>query len=238
MEEKTIIGYKGFNRNLTCHGGFQYEKGKTFEYNGKIKLMRSGLHFCENPLDVLRFYFMSYYCRLCRFFVVEASGEIEYAESSYRISCASRLRLIKELSIRDLMELGVQSHPSEFVGSTHHSVCSDKDEEIISTHRLSTVISTLGKWNKVFVAGDTCMLCNFGDSSQLYINSQINYVYNEGNNCIIIIYGNNNHILNKGDNCIIVDFGDMNYIRNKGEGSSLFYRDATTSFWNIKGTLF
>ena len=40
-----VKGYKGFNQDLTCRG-FQYEIGKTYEYNGEIELCSSGFHFC------------------------------------------------------------------------------------------------------------------------------------------------------------------------------------------------
>ena len=47
-------GYKGFNKNLKCKD-YQYEIGKTYETD-KAKLCEEGFHFCESPLDVLRYY--------------------------------------------------------------------------------------------------------------------------------------------------------------------------------------
>ena len=49
-----VKAYKGFNKDMTCRG-FQYEKGKEYETD-KAVLCESGFHFCEQPLDVFRYY--------------------------------------------------------------------------------------------------------------------------------------------------------------------------------------
>ena len=46
--------YKGFNKDMTCRR-FQYEEGKEYETD-KAVLCESGFHFCEQPLDVFRYY--------------------------------------------------------------------------------------------------------------------------------------------------------------------------------------
>ena len=49
------IAYKGFNRDLTCRD-FQYEEGKEFEIDGKVKLCERGFHACEDPIDCFGYY--------------------------------------------------------------------------------------------------------------------------------------------------------------------------------------
>ena len=57
MEKKK--GYKGFKKGLICDptgkNPFQYAENTTFE-ESDAKICNCGLHFCENPFDVLNHY--------------------------------------------------------------------------------------------------------------------------------------------------------------------------------------
>ena len=47
-------GYKGFEKGLVCRGK-QYAENTVFEED-KAVICKSGMHFCENPFDVLVYY--------------------------------------------------------------------------------------------------------------------------------------------------------------------------------------
>ena len=47
--------YKGFNTDMTCRG-FQYEEGKEYKHEGKVKACNSGFHACEDPIDCFGYY--------------------------------------------------------------------------------------------------------------------------------------------------------------------------------------
>ena len=47
-------GYKGFEKGLVCRGK-QYAENTVFEEE-KAEICKSGMHFCENPFDVLEYY--------------------------------------------------------------------------------------------------------------------------------------------------------------------------------------
>ena len=56
--KKTIApgmkGYKGFAPGLVCRGK-QYAENTVFEERD-AEICKSGMHFCENPFDVLDYY--------------------------------------------------------------------------------------------------------------------------------------------------------------------------------------
>ena len=47
--------YKGFTKEMTCYGGFQYEEGKTY-HEDNAKLCNHGFHACEYPLDCFTYF--------------------------------------------------------------------------------------------------------------------------------------------------------------------------------------
>ncbi len=47
--------YKGFTKEMTCHGGFQYEEGKSY-HEDNAKLCNHGFHACEYPLDCFNYF--------------------------------------------------------------------------------------------------------------------------------------------------------------------------------------
>lgn len=47
-------GFKAFGKGLVCRGK-QYKENTVFEEKEAV-ICRSGMHFCENPLDVLDYY--------------------------------------------------------------------------------------------------------------------------------------------------------------------------------------
>ena len=57
MANKTIVGYKGFDKDWSGRG-FKYgePKGQTFTTDEQISLCNFGFHACEHPLDIWRYY--------------------------------------------------------------------------------------------------------------------------------------------------------------------------------------
>ena len=89
-----VKGFKGFNQDLTCRE-FQYEIGKTYEYNGEIELCSSGFHFCRKLQNVHDFYDLKQ-SRICE---IEADEKIE--DDGIKSVC-SRISIIRELSREEI----------------------------------------------------------------------------------------------------------------------------------------
>ena len=103
-KEKQIIAYKGFDEDLSCRG-FQYKIGKEYCLEGELELCANGFHACQNPLDVFVYYPMSSYTRYA---MVELFGDVDFAIDNEKL-CATNIRIVKEMSIDELVEIGIMS---------------------------------------------------------------------------------------------------------------------------------
>ena len=98
-----MIGYKGFDKGLKCRD-FQFEVGKEYEHEGKVKLCQSGFHFCENPQGVFGHYSPG---NSSRFAIVEADGvSDERGNNSKRV--AKKLKIKSEISVFEMCRIAVE----------------------------------------------------------------------------------------------------------------------------------
>lgn len=93
--------YKGFDKDLKCFGGFQYEIGKTFETD-KADICDCGFHACENPMDVFN-YFPPSDSRYCE---VELDANDQTHNDSKRVG--KRIRIETEIGLSGLISVGVK----------------------------------------------------------------------------------------------------------------------------------
>ena len=100
-EQKTIIAYKGFDKNLRCRD-FQYEVGGTYKHGGEVVLCGSGFHACENPLDVWRYYDLTE----SRFAEVELRGDTAGASDDTKIA-AAEIYIRAELTLPQFIKRAV-----------------------------------------------------------------------------------------------------------------------------------
>ena len=105
MEKEIIKGFKGFDKNLKCRD-FQYEIGKEY-FTDKAVACETGFHFCENPFEVLSYYFP---CddtgTLNRFCEVEGSGDFDKSGSDK--TCCTHLKVKAEIGLQGLIKAGVK----------------------------------------------------------------------------------------------------------------------------------
>ena len=106
-KQEVVKGYKGYNKDLKCNPSgklFQYEIGKEYE-EPNANVCKNGFHFCENPLDIFRYYEPA----SSRFTEIEANGIIskESDNSDTKVSC-SNIKIGVEISLHSLIEKGVK----------------------------------------------------------------------------------------------------------------------------------
>ena len=102
-ETPPVIAYKGFSKDWTCHNGFKFEVGKTYEHVGLVQACEGGFHACENPFDVWPYYwpFES------KFAIVELSGELSRHDGDDKIA-AAKIHIKAELSLPEFITMAVE----------------------------------------------------------------------------------------------------------------------------------
>ena len=93
-------GYKGFSKGLVCRGK-QYAENTVFEEDD-AKICESGMHFCENPFDVLDHYgFVADNGELNEYAEVEALDDAQTDDQ--KKFCTKKLKVGAKLGIAGLV---------------------------------------------------------------------------------------------------------------------------------------
>ena len=93
-------GYKAFGEGMACLGK-QYAENTVFE-EPEAEVCKAGMHFCKQPIDVLRFYPAA---QAKEFAEVEALDEAKTDDGVKY--CTKKLRVGAKLSLRDLVNAQV-----------------------------------------------------------------------------------------------------------------------------------
>ena len=97
--------YKGMNKDMQCHDGFQYEPGKTYQMDGPVEVCERGFHACERPLDLFAYFPPAG----SRFFEVEQSGSLDRVdgESDSKVA-SSEIKIGAEIGIPGLVKAHIE----------------------------------------------------------------------------------------------------------------------------------
>ena len=186
-------GYKGFKKGLVCRGK-QYAENTIFEEEN-AKICESGMHFCKNPLEVLRFYPP---CdkngELNAFAKVEALNEVKTDDN--KKFCTSKLKINKQLSFIDFINEGVAI------------TCKDANNDIKTCiDNYSTAINA-GDYSTATSSHDYSTAINRGDYS---------VTTNTGWNAISIAEGNYSSIAaSTGERAVATSKSERSIAANTG----------------------
>jgi hypothetical protein len=172
-----IKGYKGFNKDLKCNG-FQYEVGKKYKHNGKVRICAEGFHFCENPLHVLRYYNPAQ----SRFAEVEGDGDTAKHNEDSKVVC-SDISVGAEIGLKGIIDAGMkftfskvkwgerdtpQTHGDYSAAQTHGDYSAAQthgNSSAAQTHGYASAAQTHGYYSAAQTHGDYSAAQTHGDYS-------------------------------------------------------------------------
>ena len=180
-------GYKGFEPGLICRGK-QYAENTVFEEE-EAEICSYGMHFCENPFDVLDYYgFINDTGDFNEFAEVEALDEVK--TDNNRKFCTKKLKIGAKLSI------------SKFINA-----CVD-----FAIEKTSTCIAD----NKIS-SGDSAQIGSSGNFAQIGSSGNFAQIGSSGNSAKIGSSGYSARIGSSGDFAQIGSSGDSAQIGSSGK---------------------
>ena len=201
-----IKSYKGFDKNLKCRD-FQYEIGKEYEMDGKIRVCRRGFHACESPFEVFDHYSMIG----SRFCEVEQDGNISKEDRGTKI-CSSKIKIKAELKLADMINLGVEwlkeiTSPEKIKTSIKDN--SSGNGAQIGSSGYDAQIGSSGDDAKIGSSGNGAKIGSSGDDAQ---------IGSSGYGAKIGSSGYGAQIDSTGEDCVIMCAG-INSVAKASKGS-------------------
>ena len=234
-------GYKGFEPGLICRGK-QYAENTVFEEE-EAEICSCGMHFCENPFDVLGYYgFTNDNGDFNEFAEVEALDEVKTDDN--RKFCTKKLKIGAKLSISkfinacvdfaiektstciadnkissgDFAQIGSSGYSAQ-IGSSGYSaqIGSSGDFARIGSSGDSAKIGSSGDFAQIGSSGDFAQIGSSGDSARIGSSGDSAKIGSSGNSAQIGSSGDFARIGSSGDSAKIGSSGDFAQIGSSGK---------------------
>ena len=184
-------GYKAFKKGLVCKGK-QYAENTIFEEEN-AEVCECGMHFCENPLDVLDYYPL-----------IDDNGELtEYAEVEALdevLTDDNKKYCTKKLKIGAKLDL-----PAFVKASIDFQFEKTPVEKIIRKSK-----SASGDYSQLAASGDYSQLAASGDSSKLAASGYYSQLAASGNSSKLAASGDYSKLAASGYSSVVVGVGVNN----------------------------
>ena len=156
MTQKTIVTYKGFNKDLQCRD-YQFAIGETYHHEGKVEACGSGFHACECPFDVFGYYSPadSRFAETLSFGVTdrEEDGDTKIASASITIKA--------ELTLPKFIQRGIEWIWSKIDKSLEQQImCGDQSAATNTGYR--SAATNTGNWSAAEVSGSQSVAAALG----------------------------------------------------------------------------
>ena len=177
-------GYKGFEPGLICKGK-QYAENTVYEEENAV-ICRSGMHFCENPLDVLEYYpLINDDGKMNEYAEVEALDLVQ--TDNNRKFCTKKLKIGAKLSFTAFVKAAIS-----FVFEKTDIKNASGDSSKLAASGDSSKLAASGYSSQLAASGDSSQLAASGDYSQLAASGDYSQLAASGYYCVVAGIGINN----------------------------------------------
>ena len=209
----SIKGYKGFKPGLICLGK-QYKVGEVFTEPEAIPCIR-GIHFCKNPLAVLKFY-----PPVSNTGIPNEYAEVEALEEPVTDDnikfCTTKLKVVRKLSLDELIQAGIDytlQHSKNVKESTG-------DYSAASNTGFCSIASSTGDYSAATNIGNYSAATNIGNYSAASNTGFCSIASSTGDYSVATNIGNYSAASNTGFCSIASSTGVRSTASNTGDYSA------------------
>ena len=211
-------GYKGFEPGLICRGK-QYAENTVFEEE-EAEICSYGMHFCENPFDVLDYYgFINDTGDFNEFAEVEALDEVKTNDN--RKYCTKKLKIGAKLSISKFINACVDFAIEKTSTCIADNKISSGDSAQIGSSGYSAKIGSSGDFVKIGSSGYYAQIGSSGYSAKIGSSGYSAKIGSSGNSAKIGSSGNSAKIGSSGYSAKIGSSGDFVKIGSSGNSAKI-----------------
>ncbi len=175
-------GYKGFNKGLVCRDK-QYAENTVFEEDSAV-ICNSGMHFCENPFDVLDHYdLVNSDGSFNEFAEVEALDECKTDDG--KKFCTKKLKIGAKLSFAGFVKACVDFVMEKTSVEMPDVKFKDTDEAVISSKKKADKIGSSGDYAQIGSSGYYAQIGSSGDYAQIGSSGEDSIICCAGHNSIV-----------------------------------------------------
>ncbi len=205
-------GYKAFGKGLVCRGK-QYAENTVFEEE-TAELCKSGIHFCENPLDCLDYYnLLDDEGNLVEIAEVEALDEaLTDDEKKY---CTKKLKIGAKLSLAGFIKASF-----DFLFE-HTKTKRVKDSSKLAASGNYSQLAASGNYSQLAASGNYSKLAASGNYSKLAASGNYSQLAASGNYSKLAASGNYSQLAASGDSSKLAASGNYSKLAASGKNSVL-----------------
>ncbi|HDG1721671.1 TPA: hypothetical protein PFE21_002962 [Kluyvera ascorbata] len=156
MTQKTIVTYKGFNKDLQCRD-YQFAIGETYHHEGKVEACGSGFHACECPFDVFGYYSPAD----SRFAETISFGTTDREEGGDTKIASASITIKAELTLPQFIQHGIEWIWSKIDKSLEQQIMSGNQSAATNTGDWSAATNT-GYQSAAEVSGSQSVAASLG----------------------------------------------------------------------------
>ena len=206
-------GYKAFRKDLVCRGK-QYAENTVFEEDNAV-VCNSGMHFCENPFEVLNYYpLVNNDGSFCEYAEVEALADSKTDDG--KKFCTTKLRIGAKLSfsafINACVDFVIEKTKTEVNVDGENS--SGNSAQIGSSGD-SAKIGSSGYSAKIGSSGDSAQIGSSGYSAQIGSSGNYAKIGSSGYSAQIGSSGYSAQIESKGKHAVVCCAGHGSFVKAK-----------------------